>query len=98
MLPLKSLITAEQIKDLASRSNYRYGEKLSQDAEIVINKENTFNIWAAIKLGNKTAHEVELQSTTKGFRWKCSCTSKKDYFCEHCTAVALSWCNRIFPI
>lgn len=94
MLPIKSLLTPEEIKKLASRSHYRYGEQMSEDANITWTKENNFNIHATVKQGNKAGHDVELMSTTKGFRYKCTCTNKKDLFCEHCTAVAIAWNNK----
>jgi uncharacterized Zn finger protein len=90
MLPLKSIITPEELDKLASRSNYRYGKALAEDASIRVSKSNTFNLHAELQQGKGRAYQVELMSTTKGFRWKCSCTNKKDYFCEHCVAVALS--------
>lgn len=93
MLSIQSLIGPEEIKKLASRSNLRYGEKMSEDATISFTDTNTFNIHAKLSFGTKT-HMVELASTTKGFRWKCSCSSKKNFFCEHATAVALAWNTR----
>jgi uncharacterized Zn finger protein len=89
MLPIKSFITPEKLEELASRSNFRYGTQIAEDGEIDFTKTNTFNLIATVKHKNSQARTVHLMSTTKGFRWKCTCTSKKGMFCEHCVAVGL---------
>lgn len=58
-----------------------------KDDSIAITKKNLFNIVAEVDY--KTKQTVTFSSTSKGFRFKCSCSNKKDFFCEHCTAVAL---------
>jgi len=90
MLQLKVILTPDEIEKLASRSNFRYGKNLAEDSKIRVIKSNTFNLIAELKHGNSKPQTVELTSTTKGFRWKCTCTAKKDYFCEHCVAVGLA--------
>lgn len=90
MRPVKEFLTEENLEDLASRSYFRYGKQIAKDGEIEIIKQNTFNIIAKVKQG--TGHEsrtVELMSTPKGFRWKCTCTNKKNLFCQHCVAAGL---------
>lgn len=89
MKSILSLISIEQLEELASRSNLRYGQEIFKNGKIEITKSNTFNIWAKVQSKNKQSQEVELSSTSKGFRWKCSCTGRKDLFCNHCVAVAL---------
>jgi hypothetical protein len=89
MKSIISLLEPENLKTLASRSNYRYGQEIARDDEIKITKSNTFNILAEIKPFGKQTTITELHSTTKGLRWKCSCTNKKSYFCEHCVAIGI---------
>jgi hypothetical protein len=90
MKPLKEIITPELLESESSRSNFRYGKQIAKDAQFKITKTNTFNHLAEIKLPSGTALNTALMSTTKGLRWKCDCTNKKDYFCEHCVALGLS--------
>jgi uncharacterized Zn finger protein len=89
MKPLRNLLTEEQIEELASRSNFRYGKSLLDDGGITVIKSNVFNLIAEIKQGEHLVRTVKLESTPKGLRWKCSCTSKKNFFCEHCVAIGL---------
>jgi len=60
-----------------------------KESGITITNQNTFNIVATVTQGKHKAETVELRSTTKGFRFACSCSSRKNNFCEHCTAVGL---------
>lgn len=90
MQSILSFLTTENLKELASRSHFRYGQDLAENSEIKITKQNTFNILADIKLPkNNKILKTELNSTTKGLRWKCSCSNKKNYFCEHCVALGI---------
>jgi len=90
MLPLKNFLTEENLGDLASRSNFRYGKAMAKDSDVAVLKTNTFNLVAKIKHGQGETRTVELMSTTKGFRFRCTCTAKKNFFCKHCVAVGLS--------
>ncbi len=89
MQPLKSFLTEEQIEKLASRSNFRYGKSIAEDGEFTVLKTNTFNLIVKVKQGSHESRTVTLESTHKGFRWKCTCSSKKNFFCEHAAAVGL---------
>ncbi len=95
MKPLLSLISNEQLTELASRSNFRYGQEILKNGKIIIKKSNTFNLIAEVQSKNKNSRTVELSSTPKGFRWKCTCTGRKDLFCNHCVAVGLFAINDI---
>lgn len=88
MLPLKNLFTEIEIQKLASRSHFRLGKQMAEEWEIMFTKVNVFNIHADLKHKN-TLHHTEISSTTKGLRWKCSCSAKKNYFCEHITAIGI---------
>lgn len=89
MKPVRTLINAKQIEELASRSNFRYGKTLVKDEAFKITKENAYNIHALVKHSSKLEYLTEFSSTSKGFRWKCSCNAKKDYFCEHCAGLGI---------
>jgi uncharacterized Zn finger protein len=90
MKPIRSLLTTEVIEDLASRSHLRYGQQMAEDGDVKITEENNYNVTAHVKHREGQGRTVNLMSTTKGLRWKCTCTSKKDLFCNHCVAVALT--------
>jgi uncharacterized Zn finger protein len=89
MQPVKSLITEEELEQLASRSNFRYGQKIAEEGDITFTKVNTFNLFADVKHHNGEKRSVEIMSTPKGLRWRCTCTSRKDLFCKHLVAVGL---------
>lgn len=89
MKPLLSLIKPEILEELASRSNFRYGKEIFKDGEIKVIKSNVFNLVAEVRSKNKTARTVSLSSTPKGLRWKCTCTGRKDLFCNHAVAVGM---------
>lgn len=89
MEQLANLIATEQIEKLASRSHFRYGKQMAEDGEVTITKSNRFNLEATVKFGGHEARKVNIISTPKGLRWKCTCSSKKGFFCQHCVAVAL---------
>jgi uncharacterized Zn finger protein len=97
MKPINSLIEPEMLKKLSTRSHYRYGEEIAEEGEITFDRENTFNLIAKVKFRNSQPRTAELMSTTKGFRWKCTCSSKKDLFCQHCVAVGLFRHKQLHP-
>lgn len=95
MKPILSLITPADLEKLASRSNFRYGKDIAQNGKITFEKINTFNLVAKVEFKNSQARTTELSSTSKGLRWKCTCTGRKDLFCNHCVAVGLTAINDI---
>lgn len=90
MTPIISLLTPIQLEKLASRSNFRYGKDIAKNGKVIFDKTNTFNLVATVEFRNGEKRTTELMSTSKGLRWKCSCTNRKDLFCEHCVAVGLA--------
>ncbi len=91
MKRIQDLISVEKIEELASRSNFRYGKEIAKNGEIEILDRNAFNIVARVKDGGKQARIAELRSTTKGLRWKCTCSNRKDLFCQHIAAVGIKF-------
>lgn len=89
MKPILEIITESTVTDLASRSNLRFGKTLLKNEHVKIVKQNTFNIDGKVQHSKSQEYDTWLGSTSKGLRWKCSCTSKKEYFCEHCVALSL---------
>jgi uncharacterized Zn finger protein len=87
MKPLAALITIEQLEKLATRSDFRYGQRVFKHADILFTDSNIFNIVAEVKSSNGEFETIEIHSTTKGLRWKCSCTARKGLFCKHGVAV-----------
>lgn len=89
VLPLASILPNEEIEKMASRSNLRFGKQMAEKAKILFSMNNEFHITATVEHKNAAIQTVDLLSTNKGLHFKCSCTNKKNIFCEHCTAVAL---------
>ena len=89
-LLLKQLLTVEEIEKLASRSNLRFGKQILKDAKIVITNTNVFRRVATVTYKNNPSQTVDLLSTNKGLRYTCTCTSRKNMFCEHAIAVGLA--------
>ncbi len=90
MKPVKDLITFELLKELASRSNFRYGQDIAKNGIITYDMENAFHVVARVVFRGGQTRTVDVLSTPKGLRFKCTCTSRKDLFCNHCVAVGLS--------
>ena len=90
MKSLKSFLTEELLEGLASRSNFRYGQQIAKDGDVKVLKTNTYALVARVKHKDGQARTTELMSTPKGFRYRCTCTSRKDLFCKHCVAVGLT--------
>jgi hypothetical protein len=88
--PLITFLTIEKIESLASRSNLRFGKQILKDAKIIVKTQNTFRRVATVQYKNNPIQTVEFLADHKGLHFKCSCANKKNFFCEHCTAVALS--------
>lgn len=68
----------------------RYGQAIADHGDVKVLEGKTFSLVARVKHGDGETRTVKLESTPKGFRWKCTCTSRKDLFCKHCVAVGLS--------
>ncbi|MEO8065518.1 MAG: hypothetical protein ABI643_01520 [Candidatus Doudnabacteria bacterium] len=90
MKPLNSLLTLEELKDLSSRSHFRYGQAIADAGDVQIHEKKTFRIEARVKHGDGQRRTVMLESTPNGLRWKCTCSSRKGFFCQHCVAVGLA--------
>lgn len=89
MKPIKSLVTQEQLTELATRSNFRLGKAIAEQGKIIFDTFNTFNVLARVEFKNKQPRTVHMESTPKGLRWKCTCSNRKDLFCEHCVALGI---------
>ncbi len=89
MKPVATLITLEEITKLASRSNLRLGKAIAEDGKFEIEKSNPYVNMVKISQKSSQARTVRVESTSKGLRWKCTCNSRKDLFCQHCVALGL---------
>lgn len=94
MKPITSLISLESLTELASRGNLRYGKEIAKDGDIKLEQPNAFNITAQVKYKNHETRTVKIESTNKDLKWKCTCSNRKDNFCQHCVAVGLSLLDR----
>ncbi len=89
MKSLTSILKIEEITKLASRSNLRLGKAIAEDGKFTIEKSTTYGQTVRVVHKNGQPYTVHLESTPKGLRWKCSCSSRKDLFCPHCIALGL---------
>ena len=89
MKTIKSILTEEFLEDQASRSNFRFGKAIAKDGNVKVLEAKTFSVVGKVQHGNGETRTVRLESTPKGFRYKCTCTNRKDLFCKHCVAVGL---------
>jgi hypothetical protein len=89
MKPIVQLVKLEDIHKLASRSNMRLGKAIAQDGQFENEKINPYVQQVKITHKSGQARTVKVESTPKGLRWKCSCSSRKNSFCQHCTALGL---------
>ncbi len=87
--PLLTHITLEKIDSLASRSHLRFGKQILKDGKIVFTASNAYKRVATVHYKKNPIQTVEFFADHKGLHYKCSCTNKKNFFCEHCAAVAL---------
>lgn len=98
MKPLTQLLTLELIEGLSTRSNLRAGKEIAREGGITPEKTNTFNLIAQVQFRGGETRTVELMSTSKGFRWKCTCSSRKTLFCKHCTAASIALIDGMIKI
>jgi len=94
MKPLKALLNVDMLEDLATRSNFRYGKQMAEDGDVEVLESNAFNLKAKVQHGEKQGRTVELMSTSRGFRHHCTCSARKDLFCQHRVAVGLAAIER----
>lgn len=90
MKPVINLVTLEVLKELASRSNFRYGRDIAKSGTITFDTVNAFHVVARVAFRGGQTRTVDILSTPKGLRFKCTCTARKDLFCNHCVAVGLT--------
>lgn len=90
MKPVKNLVTFELLEELASRSNFRYGRDIVKSGTITMDTVNAFHVVARVAFHGGQTRTVDVLSTPKGLRFKCTCTARKDLFCNHCVAVGLT--------
>jgi hypothetical protein len=89
IIPLLKQLSVTEIEKMASRSNFRFGKQLLKDAKINVQTNNVFRRIATVSYKNHPEQKVEFLSDHKGLHYKCSCSNRKNMFCEHCIAVAL---------
>ncbi len=93
MKPIKSLLQPALLEELATRSNLRRGSEMAKHGAVTFTKSGTYYLIGQVKHKSGQTRTVRLDSTSKGLRWKCSCTSRKDVFCYHCVAAGLQSYN-----
>lgn len=88
ILPLKNILTEEKILELASRSNFRLGKQIFSQGDFKVNNQNIFHLNIEVKY--KTKNPIaDLLSNHKGLKFSCSCSAKKNNFCEHLVVASL---------
>jgi hypothetical protein len=76
---------------LATSANLRLGRKIVDHGGVELAWHGPLR--ASAKVGDLSAAAqrriVELTSSASGLEWSCTCTTRRDLFCEHCVATAL---------
>lgn len=93
MQPIQTEVTEELLKDLASRSNFRLGKDIAKNGLVSFSQTDVLHMVARVEFRNSQTRTVDVLSTPKGIKWKCTCSSRKDLFCQHCVAVGLIICQ-----
>jgi uncharacterized Zn finger protein len=86
--PLAEYLGPDAIRNLATPSNFRLGEKIVKDGGVELVEFNQFLVIARVQPRGGVRRTTELHSTERGLGWRCTCTSKQS-FCKHCVATAL---------
>lgn len=95
MQAIQAELSEDILKNLASRSNFRYGKDINKNGHITFTQDDVLHMVAKVEFRNSQTRTVDVLSTSKGIKWKCTCTSRKDLFCKHCVAVGLTICSQI---
>ena len=83
-------ISENLISSLATPSNYRLGKELFDAKEVEITEITASHVIAHVGGTDTQRRKVELQDTSEGLSWRCTCISaKKKIFCKHCVALGL---------
>lgn len=92
MSAIAAYLRLPSVKARARPADFRLGKDIAAHGEVEIIERGSDRILA--KAGRKDhkiqRRQVELRATAAGFVWRCSCTTKRDLFCKHCVAVALT--------
>ena len=92
MTAIAAYLRLASVKARARASDFRLGSEIAakQGVEIVERGADFVQAKVGLKDHKIQRRRVELRATTAGLVWRCSCTTKRDLFCKHCVAVALT--------
>ncbi len=93
MKTINLLLEPKVLGELSTRSHFRRGKEIAKQGDVNLTKSGTYYHIATIQHNEGTKRTVRLDSTSKGLRWKCSCTAIKSLFCAHCVAVGMQCYN-----
>jgi uncharacterized Zn finger protein len=92
MTAIMAYLRLASVKARARAADFRLGKQIAAQGEVEIIEREADRILA--KAGRKDhkiqRRQVELRATASGLVWRCSCTTKRDLFCKHCVAAALT--------
>jgi uncharacterized Zn finger protein len=92
MTAIAAYLRLASVKARTRAADFRLGREIAAQGEVEIVEREPDRILA--KAGRKDRkiqrRQVELRATAAGFVWRCSCTTKRDLFCKHCVAAALT--------
>lgn len=92
MTGIAAYLRLASVKARARAADFRLGKEIAAHGQVEIVERADDRILA--KAGRKDhkiqRRQVELRATTAGLVWRCSCTTKRDLFCKHCVAAALT--------
>jgi uncharacterized Zn finger protein len=92
MLTIAELVEPEALNKLVRPANLRLGHEIVNQNGVHLESADAFRVSA--KVGGVPAADqrrtVELTAGENGLQWSCTCSSRRDLFCKHCAAVALT--------
>jgi hypothetical protein len=96
--PVRALLSADVIRDLALPSNLRYGTAIHarRGVEFITLEALEITAWVgglkgSVAEGGSQRRRTRLFVTPDGLAWHCSGNPKKhQVFCKHCVALALA--------
>ena len=96
-MSIAKLLTLEQIKELATPSNFRYGEAIFErgGVEIIDKHASKVEAWVggldgSVASGGSQRRRTQFISKDGELKWHCAGNPKNhQIFCKHCVALGL---------
>jgi uncharacterized Zn finger protein len=88
-LSIADLADPDFLGRIARPSDLRSGGEIAREGEVELLDVKPGSVVARVKPVGGVRRTVTLCETPRGLSWKCSCSSRKDFFCKHCVAAGI---------